>query len=64
MPSRVHAALIKKTHKDRRVGHIARDATAIAAREKPVRAVPSAPETSKRKRGRPKKGAVAAKKEP
>lgn len=62
LPSRVHEALIKKTHKDRLVGHISRDATAIEAREKPVRAVPTAPET--RKRGRPKKGAVVAKKEP
>ena len=62
LPSRVHEALIKKTHKDRLVGHISRDATAIEAREKPVRAVPIAPETPKR--GRPKKGAVVAKKEP
>jgi Transposase domain (DUF772) len=64
LPSRVHEALIKKTHKDRLVGHIARDATAIEAREKPVRAVPTAPETPKRKRGRPKKGEVVAKPEP
>jgi hypothetical protein len=64
LPSRVHEALIKKTHKDRLVGHISRDATAIEAREKPVRAVPTAPETPKRKRGRPKKGEVVAKKEP
>jgi hypothetical protein len=64
LPSRVHEALIKKTHKDRLVGHIARDATAIAAREKPVRAVPAAPATPKRKRGRPKKGEVVAKPEP
>jgi hypothetical protein len=64
LPSRVHEALIKMTHKDRLVGHISRDATAIEAREKPVRAVPTAPETPKRKRGRPKKGAVVAKKEP
>ena len=63
LPSRVHEALVKKTHKDRLVGHIARDATAIAAREKPVRAVPAAPATPKRKRGRPKKGEVVAKPE-
>jgi hypothetical protein len=61
LPGRVHEALIKKTHKDRLVGHIARDATAIEAREKPVRAAPAAPETPKRKRGRPKKGEVIAK---
>ena len=64
LPSRVHEALVKTTHKDRLVGHIARDATAIAAREKPVRAVPAAPATPKRKRGRPKKGEVVAKPEP
>jgi hypothetical protein len=64
LPSRVHEALVKTTHKDRLVGHIARDATAIAAREKPVRAVPAAPATPKRKRGRPKKGQVVAQPEP
>src|SRR6202140_2245491 len=64
LPSRVHEALIKKTHKDRLIGHIARDATAIAAREKPVRAVPAAPAAPKRKRGRPKKGEGVAKPAP
>ena len=64
LPSRVHEALVKKTHKDRLVGHIARDATAIAAREKPVRAVPAAPATPKRQRGRRKRGEVVAKPEP
>ena len=55
LPACVHEALIKQTHKDRLVGHIARDATAIEAREKPVRAVPATGERPKRKRGRPKK---------
>ena len=64
LPSRVHEALIKRTYKDCIVGHISRDATAIEAREKPVRAVPAASQTPKRKRGRPKKGEVAAPKEP
>ena len=64
LPSRIHAALIKETHKDRLVGHISRDATAIEARETPVRAGPPAPAHAKRKRGRPKKGEVVAKKEP
>jgi transposase len=59
LPSRVHEALIKRTHEDRIVGHISRDATAIEAREKPVRI--EAPEKPKRKRGRPKKGEVVAK---
>jgi len=68
LPVRVHAALIKRSHEDRLVGHISRDATAIEAREKPVQT--AAPEAStsaqpaKRKRGRPRKGEVVEKKEP
>jgi hypothetical protein len=42
LPARVHEALIQKTHKDRLVGHISRDATAIEARERPVKAQPAA----------------------
>src|SRR6516165_879101 len=49
LPTRVHEALIKRTHEDRLVGHISRDATAIEAREKPVQI--TAPEMPKRKRG-------------
>jgi hypothetical protein len=65
LPSRVHEALIKRTHKDRLVGHISRDATAIDAREKPVKAPPPARTAATvRKRGRPKKGEATAKKEP
>jgi hypothetical protein len=68
LPARLHEALIKRSHEDRLVGHISRDATAIEAREKPVKT--AAPEAStraqppKRKRGRPKKGEVVEKKEP
>ena len=62
LPSRVHEALIKRTQKERLVGHISRDATAIEAREKPVKV--EAPEASKRRRGRPRKGEVVEKKEP
>ena len=51
LPGRVHAALIEKTHEDRLVGHISRDSTAIEARERAVKL--AAPETPKRKRGRP-----------
>ena len=40
LPSRMHEALIKATHKDRLVGHVSRDATAIEAREKPVKVEP------------------------
>ena len=63
LPARVHEALIKKTHADRLVGHICRDATAIEAREKPVEAAACAPVKPKRKRGRTRKGEVV-KKEP
>jgi hypothetical protein len=71
LPACVHEALIRKTHKDRLIGHISRDATAIEARERPVKRSSSAPlkaqpapQAAPRKRGRPKKGEAAAKKEP
>ena len=55
LASRLHEALIKRTMKDHLVGHISRDATAIAGREKPLsRAKRAAP--AKRQRGRPRKG--------
>ena len=54
LPSRLHEALIKRTHEDRLVGHISRDATAIEAREKALKV--TKPEKQKRKRGRPRKG--------
>jgi hypothetical protein len=70
LPARVHEALIQKTHKDRLVGHISRDATAIEAREKPAKCsssaplkAPEAPAAAPRKRGRPKKGEAPAPKE-
>jgi transposase len=34
LPQRLHTALIEKTQKDRLIGHIARDSTAIEARER------------------------------
>lgn len=64
LPSRVHKALIKATYKDCIVDHISRDATAIEARETPVRPEPTAAKAPKRKRGRPKKGEVVPEKEP
>ena len=67
LPSRLHEALIRKTHGDRLVGHIARDLTAIEGHEKPQRAEkpePSALEQKPRKRGRPRKGERPAPKPP
>ena len=49
---------------DHLVGHIARDATAIPAREKPVKHEKIAPVTDKRRRGRPRKGEVVVPKPP
>ena len=74
LPVHLHAALIERSHEDRLVGHISRDATAIEAREKPAKTAPPEASTSaeplskrqppKRKRGRPKKGEAVEKKEP
>ena len=65
LPSRLHEALVVRTHKDRLVGHISRDSTAIEVREKPEKsALPAATKISRRQRGRPKKGKEAPKKEP
>ena len=49
LPAHVHEALIKRTHAERLVGHISRDATAIKAREKPMKvAAPATPSTPPR----------------
>ena len=64
LPARVHEALIKKTHTDRVVGHIARDATSIEAREKPDKREKPQAQTPRRKRGRPRRGEVVPAKEP
>lgn len=55
LPARLHAAMIARTQGTRLVGHIARDSTAIEAREQSARK-PEAEPRPKRKRGRPKKG--------
>lgn len=62
LPGRVHEALIKRTHNDRLVGHVSRDATAIEARERPRRR--EKPAKAKRRRGRPRKGEVVERKPP
>lgn len=61
--ARVHEALIRRELGDALIGHVSRDATAIEARERPVKAQP-APATVPRKRGRPRKGEVRPPKAP
>jgi len=59
LTNKVHAALVKDYVSDDVVWHLSRDATAIAAREKPAKKVVTADVTKvKNKRGRPKKGEV------
>ena len=62
---RVHAAMIETHQRRRLVGHLSRDAAAIAAREKATRKARDAPrvEKPKFKRGRPRKGEVGPAKE-
>lgn len=59
LPQRVHAALIDSTQKNRLIGHINRDATAVQAREKPqakakAEAPLNQPKKPRRKPGEPK----------
>jgi hypothetical protein len=54
LPQRLHEALIRHTQQDRLIGHIARDSTAIVARERFERQ-PKHKSIPKRKRGRPRK---------
>ena len=65
LPETVHKSTINNHMSDRLVGHISRDSSKIAAREKPTvkPAVKDTPK-QKRKRGRPKKSAIVALKEP
>jgi hypothetical protein len=66
LPQRLHAALIKETHKDRLIGHISRDSTEIEAREKPLRppVAPEAVQPAAKKKARRKKGEPPAAPEP
>lgn len=59
LPTILHEALIAWTHKDRLVGHISRDSTAIEAREKPA----AKANKPKGKKGRRKKGETVQPKE-
>ncbi len=59
-----HEALIKAQLSDQLIGHIARDSTAIEAREKPPKRAKAATPAAQRKRGRPCKGDVRPAAEP
>jgi hypothetical protein len=54
LPQRLHEALILFTQNGRLIGHIARDSTAVEARER-FEGQPKHPSIPKRKRGRPRK---------
>lgn len=49
LPERLHAAIVEATQKERLVGHIARDSTAILARER----FPETKPKAKKKKGKP-----------
>jgi hypothetical protein len=63
LPQRVHESVIRRTQGERLIGHISRDATAIAARERVAKAeaptpppAPAPPQRKpRRKRGEPKR---------
>lgn len=63
LPARIHAAMVGKHLETKLVGHISRDSTAIAAREKAAKKERKAPATPK-KRGRRRKGEPPPQKEP
>jgi hypothetical protein len=60
LPQRLHESLVMQTQKDRLVGHISRDSTAIEAREYFAPKRKTKPAKKPRKRGRPRKGECAA----
>lgn len=64
LASRTQEAFIKKHHSERIVGHLARDATAIFAREKAIVQPKEAPIVEVKKKGRPKKGGIRPAPEP
>jgi hypothetical protein len=63
LPQRIHEALVCKHLGPELVGHVSRDSTAIAAREKPEKKEPPPPEAPK-KRGRPRKDEPPRAKQP
>jgi hypothetical protein len=58
LPGKVQETLVKRALGDRIIGHVARDATEIAVRERPKKEDPPGPPppAAKPKRGRPRKG--------
>jgi hypothetical protein len=64
LPARIHETLIKATLGQTIVGHIARDGTAIEAREKPAVSKPKVETKQPKKRGRRRKGEPAPVPEP
>jgi hypothetical protein len=65
LPQKIHEATVIKHCGQKLAGHISRDATAIEAREKPLKAETSeAVPKPKGKRGRPRKGEVLPSKPP
>ena len=67
LPSRLHEALIRHTQAERLIGHIARDSTAIEAREVPRRRDKSpgpVPAHPPRRRGPPRRGEASPPREP
>jgi len=61
----IHEAMIKQHCGDKLAGHVSRDATAIDAREKPVKKESNNTDSLiKRKQGRPKKGEIVPPKPP
>lgn len=66
MANKCHAALIQTHLGDQLIGHVARDSTAIEAREKPKPSAQKLPTETvdNPKRGRPRKGQVRTPKPP
>lgn len=64
LPTTLHETLVKTLCGSTLIGHISRDATAIEAREKPVKKTTTPSDVVKRKKGRPAKGEEPQPKEP
>jgi len=63
-PGKIHETMVKTHCGPKLAGHISRDATAIEAREKPIKKATITAAAPKRKHGRPRKGEEPTPKEP